>query len=444
MNTEQFFDFELKNGLFDIVDSRGLRPWEAVRYYVYSRVYSNREPVEFKTSSNNITLKRVLLFIRRKISFIVYILQHLNSPYLFLLCSRDKKDGIYYDKISGNLFDCVDKKKTFAIDSCFHDFNYKYKGLTCENSLLLLINKFVVAKYDFSYILNIIKSQYPTVKIEIKELEKWYATFLTQYYCYKILFKLSRTKKMFMVQNGVLKGIFAAANELGVEVIEFQHGQISINHPAYSYPSELEVDSSKIYHPSALLVFGEFWTRNRNYPGVKNIIIGNEFYYKDNSHSIRPVDKHFLVISDRFEGGRLVKYVKSILDIDSSFSFDFKLHPNQYEEKNYYEKEFYSYKNVKVVSDEKTIIELLSISEGILVVQSTVELEALRDGKKVFVIKEGSYRLMDFVLSEPGIYLIDSANIFIDKYKMSSNDKIIPRGDLFDKYNTSVVANLIN
>lgn len=443
MNTEQFFDFELKNGLFDIVDSRGLRPWEAVRYYVHSRIYSNREPVEKKTSPSKITLKNLFLSIRRKLFFIVYILRHLKSPYLFLLCSRDKKDGFYYDKICGNSFEECNKIKKIAIETCVHDSNYKYAGLTCEQSFFSLLPSFLSVDFDFTLIKNLISVQYPAAPIEIKDLEKWYKEFLVQYYYYRFFFRVLGTKKMFMVQNGILKGIFAAAKELGIEVIEYQHGQISVNHPAYSYPEKVE--PSKIYQPSKLLVFGEFWTKNRYYPGVENIVIGNQFYYKKNDNQKdMHLKKRILVISDMFEGKRLVRYVKSILDIDASFLFYFKLHPNQYKEFDIYKNDFRTYENVEVVSDSMTISELLTKSEGILVVQSTVELEALRDGKKVFVIKEGSYKLMDFVFDEPGVYLVDNPHSFIDEYTNHVNEDIKPRDDIFQSLNREVIKKLLS
>lgn len=444
MNTEQFFDFELKNGLFDIVDSRGLRPWEAVRYYVYSRIYSNREISQTKTNKGQGLLKKIIISFRNKVHFINYVLKHKNSPYMFLLSSRDKNGGLYYDKIGGNLFERIDKSKTFAFESCMHNEDYKYEGMTCENSFMSLLENFVTVTYDFSYLQNLINTNYPGVPIRKNEMEKWYRRFLSQYLYFKIIFRFCSTERMFMVQNGILKGVFAAANEMGVEVIEFQHGQISLNHPAYSYPSDNKVDSTKIYHPSTLLVFGDFWTKNRYYPGVENVVVGNDFYYKiDRDQSIQ-VPKRFLVISDKYEGKRLVNYVKSILDLEASFSFYFKLHPNQYKEFDVYKNEFRTYENVEVVSDSMTISELLSKSEGILVVQSTVELEALRDGKKVFVVEEGAYEMMDFVFKEPGVYLINSASDFIVKYEHNINEIVMPRNDLFEKYKDFVVEKYLD
>lgn len=446
MDAEHFFEFELDNGLFDIVDSRGLRPWEAVRYYVYNRIYTSFDtkggkvpPV--KVAPRRITLTKLFRYSRRKIHSIIYLLLHRKSPIFFLLCSRDKYNGFYYDKICGSLFEESDRTKVFAIESCVHDFNYKYAGFTCEQSFFSLVPKFFSVDFDFSLIKDRILVQYPDAPIEITDLEKWYKEFLAQYYYFRFLFRFCGTRKMFMVQNGILKGVFAAAKEYGVEVFEFQHGQISINHPAYSYPEN--VDPSKIYQPSKLLVFGEFWTKNRYYPGVENVVVGNEFYHKKSSPLTVQFDKRFLVVSNNLEGKILARFVKTILDIDSGFSFFFKLHPNQYNEYTYYEDEFRQYKGVEVVSDSMSINDMLSQSEGVLVVQSTVELEALRDGKKVFVIEEGTYKMMDFVFDEPGVHLVNSAQDFVTKYTSTNAEKLKPRLDIFMKYNPSVINSLL-
>ena len=50
--------------------------------------------------------------------------------------------------------------------------------------------------------------------------------------------------------------IVAAANDLGVETFEMQHGVIGVYHPGYNYRSAVEIP----YKPRHLLSFGEFWS----------------------------------------------------------------------------------------------------------------------------------------------------------------------------------------
>lgn len=440
---DDLFEFELKNELFDIVDKHGTRPWEAVRYYVFNRIITNRKPQTTNSCPQKGNGGQLLKIVRNKLHFLLYLAKHRNCPFMFLLASRDKRDGIFYDKICDSFFEQIDKEKTFAIETCVHETNYCYNSLTCDMSYVGLFERFTRANYDFSFLHKLIKEHFPDVSIDIAELNKWYRLFLSQYYYYRWLFKITGTKKLFMVQNCILKGVFAAAQSLGVEVIEFQHGQISYNHPAYSYPSEKYLSASKLYHPSKLLLFGGFWSKNRFYPGVVNIVIGNDFYSKTSTGRGVGCKKKILVVSDRFEGERLMNYVKSILSMDSSFFFYFKLHPNQYSELVYYQKELELFKNIEVISDSRTTNDLLSEVEAILVVQSTVELEALRDGKKIFVLKEGAFEVMDFVFNEPGVYLVDSSRTFLEQYAIHADVQLKPRVDVFQSFNKEVAKNLL-
>ena len=440
---DELFEFELKNELFDIVDKRGTRPWEAVRYYVFNRIITNRKPQTPHSCPKKDNGAQLFQKVRNKLHFILYLAKHRNCPFMFLLASRDKRDGCFYDKISDSFFEQIDKEKTFAIESCVYETNYCYNSLTCDMSFFCMFERFTRADYDFSFLHKLIMDHFPDVSIDISELNKWYRAFLSQYYYFRWLFKLTGTKKLFMVQNGILKGVFAAAQSLGVEVLEFQHGQISYNHPAYSYPSEKYLNASKLHHPSKLLLFGDYWAKNRVYPGVINIVIGNDFYSNKAIWCDVDCKKKILVVSNKIEGRRLMKYVKSILEQDSSFYFFFKLHPNQYNELHYYLKEFEVFKNVEVISDSKTTNVLLSKSEAILVVQSTVELEALRDGKKIFVVKEDDFEAMDFVFSEPGVYLVESSNSFLEQYAMHADVQLKPRDDIFQSFNREVAKSLL-
>lgn len=247
-----------------------------------------------------------------------------------------------------------------------------------------------------------------------------------------------------MVQNGIQKGVFAAAHDMNVEVFELQHGQISHNHPAYSYPDSPEVPASKVYHPSKLLIFGDFWVKDRYYPGVENIIIGNDSYVGKTRLTDTNGNKRILVISDKFEGPMLINFVKGIHGFDPTLSFFFKLHPNQYQDFSFYQKAFDSYPCVNVISDSQSINELINQSEALLVVQSTTELEALRDGKKVFVVKGGAYQVMDFVLNEHGVYLIDSAESFVETFNKEASVRLLPRTDLFSKFDRTVAEGLLS
>lgn len=441
---DQFFDFEIKNHLFDIVDKYGLRPWEAVRYEVMMRVLHGSTFITTSEYNRPPFHTRLITFQKKILKFIIYILCHHNKDYFFYLCSRDKKDGVFYDKISDQLFNLVDRTNCFSIESTGYYLqpNYKY-GSDVSPDIPKLFAKYTCYKYDYSNIIKLVKHTFPEFTINTDVMNDCYRLFVTEYNFYKFLFKWCRIKRVFMVQYGIQKSMFAAANELGVKIFELQHGQISVNHPAYSYSNEELLPATKIYHPDILLTFGPYWSKNRNYPGVINKVIGNDSYAEPIDMTDTHGNKKLLVISNREEGPLLVKRVQEVLEKKPEFFFFFKLHPQQYEDYTAYQNYFNNYDRVKIVSDQQSINQLLAQCEGIFLNDSTVELEALRVGKKVFVLTEQRYQCMDFVLGEPGVYACKDVDEFLAVYEKNKDVKLIPRDDLFVKFDESVAREMI-
>ena len=139
----------------------------------------------------------------------------------------------------------------------------------------------------------------------------------------------------------------------------------------------------------------------------------------------------------------MAEFVQDILKIDGEFSFYMKLHPNQYAEVDNYKAFFKNYPNVTVITNDDTVNHLLSNSEAVLVVQSTAELEALQAGRKVFVVKNGSYEFMDFVFNEPGVYQINNSCEFIESYNKHHDEVLKPRKDFFVRFDEDVAKSII-
>ena len=98
--------------------------------------------------------------------------------------------------------------------------------------------------------------------------------------------------------------------------------------------------------------------------------------------------------------------------------------------------------NIEVITSDYSINQLLAKTDGVLLVQSTVELEALKMGRRVFVIKYGSYENMSFVFDENGVLLINSAKEFIDNYESHLGEILPKRDDIFEPFNTMVLNKL--
>ena len=85
-----------------------------------------------------------------------------------------------------------------------------------------------------------------------------YLSVIKRFYARRMVFRwLFRTKRpkaiLLSWYYGLLQSAIKAAKDLGIKVIEFQHGSIGEEHPAYNVHTELD----KGYFPDYLAVFGE-------------------------------------------------------------------------------------------------------------------------------------------------------------------------------------------
>lgn len=441
---QDFFDFEIKIGLFDIKDKYGFTVWESIRYFVCNNIVMQWGNIKLRNKNNNI--KKIFLTLKKIFGFILYFISHRKADIMFFLCSRDNKDGVLYDKILGKIFELSNKQNYFAIESYTGSTveKYKYNGKTCTPILVSIIKRTLKRKKLNCEIYNKLTTSFPNISFDLPALQNDYQEFLAQYRFYRFLFNFCGIKKVFIVQNGIQKGLFAAANKCGVKVIELQHGQVSENHPAYSYSKEMVNFPEKIYAPDVFLTFGNFWMKNSVFPGVKIEPLGNDFYSQSGSiNSSENVEKKILVISSYIHGEVLSRCVKEISEKDRSFSFYYKLHPNEYADIEKYKTLFVGNDKITIITNEATVTELLSKTEFVLLIQSTAELEALRNGKKVIVLRQLDYEALDFVFNEKGIYFIDEANEFVSCYNAHKDEQIEPRTDIFQPFDSEKALELL-
>ena len=93
------------------------------------------------------------------------------------------------------------------------------------------------------------------------------------------------------------QAIVKAAKDLGIEVIELQHGTISPYHLGYSYPENTMRINNEIreieYFPDKILSFGDYWQNSSHFPIDKENIISMGFpYFEENSRTYMKMAEH--------------------------------------------------------------------------------------------------------------------------------------------------------
>ena len=124
--------------------------------------------------------------------------------------------------------------------------------------------------------------------------------------------------------------LILAAKELKIPVGEYQHGLISLSHPAYNYSDKLS-DCYKWYMPDFYMSYGKYWMENSRIP-LKIIELGNPYLFDVISQCGKTIKKEqMLYISEAQTPEYYVKEViwlnRNLADIGCSVIF--RIHPSE-------------------------------------------------------------------------------------------------------------------
>ena len=244
--------------------------------------------------------------------------------------------------------------------------------------------------------------------------------YYTDFYFYSSFFKKKNIRRIFLTQNGILKAFLKAAQENRIPVFEFQHGLVDIGHLAYNYP-KMDYKEGQITLPNTILSLSPFWFNELYLPNVKIVPIGNDYFYNPLAEILSTTNintntaKTILVISSDVFGKDLSDFIlKSEKEGQlKDISIYFKLHPNQFFEKEYYTEKLSSLKNIRIITNEKSVGELLKICNTVFAIQSTAIYEALQANRKVILLKRMSYLRHQHIFDRKNLHLVDTVEDFI-------------------------------
>jgi hypothetical protein len=161
-------------------------------------------------------------------------------------------------------------------------------------------------------------------------LELYLNFFLVRYTLFKWIFFHHQPKQVYVVIAYAHGAMIRAANEMGIEVIEFQHGIISPYHLGYSFP---DADRQLAYFPDKIFCWGDFWRQSACFPIEKDHLINYGFAYFNILRCRYPEVKHphqVLVLSQGSIGEKLMNFMVDAMAFMSEFKVIYKLHPGEY------------------------------------------------------------------------------------------------------------------
>jgi hypothetical protein len=446
--TNKFQKIEVDNDFFYTKDKEGLLYWDIVRYDIFCSIYNEMAGIKIPVPKQN---KKTLLY-----AFCNFLANYLNFEfkiwskkyiYINFIASKNiDKKGFCLDQVSDDVLEIVNED-SLIIETYFEGnkikkypsvFDY---GLLLENYKKKILNSFNKKenKEEF-FISKILKDNFTTdidIDLKIKEIKTEY---LIAFKYYSRLFKKINPKIIFLVQNGICKGQFAAANCLNIPIVELQHAAIGYVHPAYSYPIEIRNEMVKSL-PTFLFVFSNFWAEKIYFPVKKILPIGNDFYAIQKKSVQLKYDLTFIFAN--LYTNDFIEIIDDLLSkVNSIIEICIKLHPNQIDEKEYISQKYFHFDNIYVITNEISMNDILFVSKSIVAVQSTCVYEALHQKTKVFIFKIKNYQCNQDIFDNPNVYLFDNSEQIIeniDNNFISSEDSIV-----FNKFQKNNFMSFLN
>ncbi|WP_296028662.1 hypothetical protein [uncultured Treponema sp.] len=423
-----FLRFEKKSDIFQIKNDKGIYIWDIFRYYIGCSLDDENPNINsYKNIHNSLKICRLLKFPKYFFCFIYYLfflfISRKKYDNMFFVASRNQFDGDFIDQNSFDTYKLFKSKKNLVIESFLRRKSKHYNSDIFFTAYLLPIIKLIyrpkISKTDKACIERIcalLTSEFPNKIIKVHDLYGLLISFYRDIYLYKRILKQHKINKIFLTQNGIQKGMFYIASEMNIPLYEFQHGIIGNFHYAYSYP-KIENLKDYIYIPTKFLTFSDYWC-NSLYTPIKNVCIGNNYFSK--SVQKRTDASKILVISADVFGKQLAYVIKNAINNNIIKSTDviFKLHPNQYFEKTYFD-DFFD-KEVTVYTNEYSVNELLEESKCMITVCSTAVYEALQSKTKVLIYEYDMYKDLSLLFNDKNLFLFSN----IDELKQDINTTV--------------------
>ncbi|MBI4647764.1 MAG: hypothetical protein HY738_14540 [Bacteroidia bacterium] len=271
------------NFAVETIECKGFKVWPVLRVYIGFKLFHHKEQVKLKVT----VLKS---FIRS----LFYGFHNLFRKYQYISFSdsmeRKNINGMFFDKSMDYLIARTEKTLLFELPLPRH-----YKRRQVPTQYIISKSFLLFFTYIFSNLIhlgqikneNIIKLilEKEGIQINYKGLIK---RLIAEYTIMKILIRIYKPKAVFIQCPYTNIGIVKALRDKGVNVIEIQHGVISLTHTAYNIFKYVD----NTCYPSFLLTFGNI---------EKKVFYFNNYYIDPNN--ILPVGNFYIdYISNEYKG----------------------------------------------------------------------------------------------------------------------------------------------
>lgn len=441
---KKFIKLEEENNLYSL-KINGVAFYELVRMGIYyhilekKKIYSKQPEKNYKNIIKIIFLIIKSIFSRKKkllenkIAVIPHSRLFKNLDIYTFFFKEILKDYTYLHQSVGKNFEIAEN----AINIDFLVFMKKIKffflifSLKNNKQIIKIANLF---KKEFNlnnnfntFLHNLVKNKLLGVGESLKFLEK------------------SKFKHLFVVNAYGNNHIIYAANKLGIKTIELQHGVINKNHLGYNFSKKINF---KLYSfPEKILLFGEKWKKNANFPiNDKNIFsLGFPYFDEQMKRVTIKKNKNILILSQITIREYLLEFIRQILIKNNQIFFTYKPHPKEDISIAYaFFKKNDLLKNIDIACNTKNIYDLFNEHEMQIGVFSTSIYEGYACGMKTGIIKAPGWESMNLLFDCPNFYIIENnkdLDIFINAKLKKTDNSFFKKNAIqnYDKFLNEII-----
>lgn len=463
---EEFFNLEEKYNL-NYQKFQGCYAWQLIRMYLYYDITR-------KTQTFGAPQQQSLSIFDKVRSFTPFFKNSiLSNPFSgndvkdILVFDHPRKvifNGEYADIYSYFLVDFLKDSASFEV----LEAPYLNKHFTKRQPFIKYTDRIQLGSYiykktnkiEFSdsekeLISNIEKDIRTTFKLDVNLtpiLEMHILNFQYDYKKYTELFKKRKPKMIFVVVAYENQAIVGAAKDLGITVLELQHGTITDYHLGYSYPKKTRSSGEIKYFPDKILTFGEYWINNETCPIAKKDVIPIGFSYFESQSKdfldIQVIDNQILFISQGVIGKYLSKIAHDLACELKDYEIIYKLHPGEYGtwRQNYPELvDASSFDNFMVIDNSETpLYKLFAESNYQVGAFSTAIYEGLMFNCKTFIVDVPGVEYLNDLIDNGYVCKIrdvDDLIVNLNDFKPADYDKDFFFKDFDKKLLKSVIDN---
>lgn len=249
---------------------------------------------------------------------------------------------------------------------------------------------------------------------------------------YKLLLRSIRPKLVVIVTSYTKVEFLDVAKNLGIPVVEMQHGMISPYHVGYSFPDEFHED---VITPDFIFTFGDYWNTCSNYAVDTDRIVSVGFPFLD--EEISAYDhirrrRRILFISQWKIGKEIADFaVELVKNPELNHDVVFKLHPrdcigwrSRYPQLDR--------SDITVIDDVTTpLYRLFAESEYLVGVYSTAIVEGLMFGLDTFVLDVPGVESMDHLIRAGALTKVKSPQELLRQIEKETESEKIQRERFF-------------